>query len=561
MFVKLLKPIINILRKVKIPARLMYSYIFISILPIFIIGFISYSQTQKLVYDKLNIALSNDIEKIESELNILRQSLLNLSDTIMYSGEGQRYIGAYLEGKNYFYQKLLNHIKNSALVYGISDVRLYLNNREEVSYKAEYRIKNTELEKIKVVARGSGERPIFIPIELEGGYKGIAFIREVYSSKTLDKVGYLCVAITDKKIERICNKIDIEKVASIGIVDENKKVIYKNTSFQLEDALRNIDSKNKGLLRKKNWTVYKKMDNLTWYLICTVPNEYFDENVKQLRLYIIICIFSCLIISYIFTIMIYLSVYYPLKNLKKSMENMKKKELPSKIVDYGDDEITSASNSFNDMIDKLSKLMSDIKKSERQKAEEKYKALQAQINPHFISNTLNIIKFMASMQGIDNIEKLSSSLIQLLQVSMGKVDKLITLEKEIGYVKSYVDIQFFRYLDKFSVEYDLDKETLSALLPPFSIQPLVENAIVHGIGQKAGRGTIWISSSRIDNNLVCIIKDDGVGIGNNKNISGIGIKNVDERIKMYFGESYGLSFESSFGIYTKVKLILPFIIK
>ena len=94
------------------------------------------------------------------------------------------------------------------------------------------------------------------------------------------------------------------------------------------------------------------MDNLTWYLICTVPNEYFDENVKQLRLYIIICIFSCLIISYIFTIMIYLSVYYPLKNLKKSMENMKKKELPSKIVDYGDDEITSASNSFNDMIDK-----------------------------------------------------------------------------------------------------------------------------------------------------------------------------------------------------------------
>ena len=242
-----------------------------------------------------------------------------------------------------------------------------------------------------------------------------------------------------------------------------------------------------------------------------------------------------------------------------------------KISEHGRDEITDATKSFNIMIDEINRLMEEVHRSEQQKSAEKLKALQAQINPHFLSNALNTVKWMASIQNADNIENLIVSLIQLLQVSMGKVEDLVPLSQEIEYIRNYVDIQSYKYLDKLTVEYDIDQEAGNSLLPPFSIRPIVENAILHGIELKAGKGTIWINASCVGEDVICVVKDNGIGFSSYrfleeadrtdpKHTSGIGIKNSNDRIKMFFGEEYGITHQSIPGIYTKVKVRIPYTI-
>ena len=215
--------------------------------------------------------------------------------------------------------------------------------------------------------------------------------------------------------------------------------------------------------------------------------------------------------------------------------------------------------------------MENIKVNEKHKRIAEIKTLQAQINPHFLSNTLNTVKWLANAQKADNIETLVSSLIKLLHVSMGKGGDYISIREEIEYIRSYIQIQEFRYFDKFEVIFNIEEDILDYKILKFILQPIIENSIIHGIGPMDQKGLISVKAYKSEEELFFSVTDNGAGIcddkieqvlksnGSSSTFSRIGIYNVNERIKLNFGEQYGLNIQSVEGLYTSVEIILPII--
>jgi Predicted signal transduction protein with a C-terminal ATPase domain len=265
------------------------------------------------------------------------------------------------------------------------------------------------------------------------------------------------------------------------------------------------------------------------------------------------------------------SISDPLKRLVGAMNKAKGGELSSNIKDYSRDELAEVTSNFNSMLDEIKLLIESVKDKEKQKRIAEIKALQAQINPHFLSNTLNSVKWLANIQRAENIEKLITALIELLHASMGKGTELITLREEIGYVKEYIVIEEFRYYDKFKVCFELQEDVLDLKILKFLLQPIIENSLIHGIEPMSGQGMIIVKAFLDSENLKIVVTDNGLGIpeermmgileekfkSNKSSFSGIGICNIRDRIKMYFGEEYGVHIESIPNLYTTVELTLP----
>lgn len=213
--------------------------------------------------------------------------------------------------------------------------------------------------------------------------------------------------------------------------------------------------------------------------------------------------------------------------------------------------------------------MLDMQKQSEQKARLEFDALQAQINPHFLANTLNTISYLAQLRGMDNIKSISNALINILIVSMGKESKIITVEKEISYVKDYLLIQSYRYPDFYQVEFDIPEELMRYEIPKFILQPIVENAIVHGVTRlENGQGKVCVSGVIKGQDIHICVTDNGPGIGEEKlaellngqvesrGICGLGIKSVDQRLKLLFGSEYGIGIKSRQGL-TEIELRFP----
>lgn len=576
-FDRMIDNLVRKLRHIRISTRLILSYVVVSIIPVLTIGCFSYYITQKVVLEKMHTSLTQSIKNINEESGRYLDELLNDSSNIIYSAYAQDLLKQYNAGidQENTSEQILNHIKNNVALASLSDIRIVLNNEDLISYRVIYRLRSEEMARLEKIGEENPESPVFVPVKLESNQKGICLVRTIYSSNTLEEMGRLYFTVTEQRIKNICNEIDIAKGSEIYMINTQGEIVSAtgDVDFDTDEIVEKTGTKKSGkfdivIQGEKCFVTYCKMDDADWYIVCTVPYSDFNSTVNKLGLYIVLCMMICIFFCSFCTILIHRSISLPLKNLRGHMLKAGNDTLPQKLEDHNEDEIADVTQSYNDMVDEITKLVEDIHISEQQKSMEKLKVLQAQINPHFISNTLNTIRWMASLQNAENIENLTVSLIQLLHVNMGKVEDLVTLKEEIDYVQSYVNIQSFKYWDKFTVEYDIEEDAGRCLLPPFSIQPIVENAIIHGIEPKAGKGTIWISASRIGNDVICMVKDDGVGfteenftlLGESakKHASGIGIKNVDERIKMHFGNEYGIVYESIPGIYTKMQLKLPY---
>lgn len=237
------------------------------------------------------------------------------------------------------------------------------------------------------------------------------------------------------------------------------------------------------------------------------------------------------------------------------------------------DEIGELYLVFIGMVEELKRLMKDIRISERQKREAEMTALQAQIRPHFLYNSLNTIKYLAKLNGVSNIEEISGSLIELMRGVLGNANEFLTVREELDYVTNYVSIEKYKYMEPIWVYTQVEDEALlECRVLKLMLQPLVENAIIHGVGQSVQGGNVRIRVYAESNDLLLEVTNDGKGItqaqmetllgdtnGNEppSRFSGMGIRNVHERIVRMFGEPYGVKLDSEQGRYTKVTIRFP----
>ena len=228
---------------------------------------------------------------------------------------------------------------------------------------------------------------------------------------------------------------------------------------------------------------------------------------------------------------------------------------------------------INDLSENVKELIDSRLEDERERQELEYRMLQAQINPHFMYNTLNTIKWMASIQGADGIASISTSLSRLLKNISKGTESLISLRDELSLLEDYFAIMKYRYAGTIELDCKVDDPSLlDSRINRFSLQPPVENAIFHGIEPKGSRGSINVHVFREDDRLLIDIRDDGVGMDDetikrvlmgeqdskNDLFESVGIYNVNKRIKFSFGDEYGISIKSKVGEYTCVRITLPF---
>ena len=317
---------------------------------------------------------------------------------------------------------------------------------------------------------------------------------------------------------------------------------------------------------------YAPIHNASWYVVSTIPYSYLNLETREIRNRIIMMGIICFLLAVVLSVIFTKSISNPLNKLIKAMNEAKTGNFLIRVTDDNQDEIAEVTRNFNIMIAEINNLLEDIKNKETQKRNAELKALQAQINPHFLSNVLNTAKMLASAQKAENLESLLTSLIQLLHVSMGKEEEFITVSKEIEYLKNYLNILEFRYYHKYQVSFEIEPEIYGNKLPKFLLQPILENSIIHGIGPKKGEGTIVVKGFRYEEKMIFTITDDGIGMTpeiidkilqkqdiSEEHFCGIGIRNVQERIRLYFKDEYGLRIDSSSKHYTIVEITLPII--
>lgn len=296
----------------------------------------------------------------------------------------------------------------------------------------------------------------------------------------------------------------------------------------------------------------------------------------QFNLWLLLMLGVCLLViasSGVITIYLTKTISLPVEKLKKRIDKIAQGNF---LIDRNmewNSELGDVGRGINRLSQDIVALMETRVADEKQRQELEYRMLQSQINPHFLYNTLNSIKWMATIQNATGIAEMTTSLSRLLRSIAKDMRKLVPLQEELGLLEDYFLIQKYRYGSNITMETILhDEQLLTGLIPRFTLQPLVENAIFHGIEPK-GSGHIMLSVERSGfNDILITLEDNGVGIGEEQVsdilarrdpsskglLEGMGLRNVNERLQLTFGEQYGLSIESEKGQYTKMLILLPY---
>lgn len=414
----------------------------------------------------------------------------------------------------------------------------------------------------------------------EGG-NYLYFLRAIPNFGTSN--GLIQMQIREKSIFDIYKDSSFGKDSTIFIIDENgyvvshpdkKKISTRIETSQIQKINQNSGSFTTEIDGKNYMIVYNAIVSSKWTLIATIPMDYIQSNNQWLLNTNLIII----MISFIFVILISVwvssKIASPLEKVGKAMKQLEKGDFEVRLDYDSDNEIGKIYKRYNAMAAEIKNLMEVIRKEEKKKKEAYIKVLQAQIKPHFLYNTLFTIKCLASIKKQPQIEELLDSLIKLLMASISKGGEFVSVYEEIDYIKNFALIQKYRFEDKFKVIFDISSEIQDCIVPKLILQPIIENSIVHGMDGEISFIEVKIEGRLEGEDIVFRIRDNGKGIdadkinmmlqvweNNNKNgFNGMGIKNVNERIKLYFGEQYGLYYLSNIENGTEVIIRLPVIV-
>lgn len=312
-------------------------------------------------------------------------------------------------------------------------------------------------------------------------------------------------------------------------------------------------------------------NNLGWQVMAVMKEQQLHSSIAVLRNYVLWV--GCIGIALSCVLSYYLSRYVsrPIKLLIKQMRRVSTGDFQSHISLPFRGEIGSLVQTFNLMVVRIKSLMEELLTSERNKKQYELKVLQAQIQPHFLYNTLNSISYMARRNETHNVDNMITSLVELLHFHLDKVDECVPIAQEAEGVKHYAYLLSIRYPDWFIVEVDIDEDVLDCKIPKLTLQPLVENAIFHGILAKAQPGSIVITGSEKDGDIVLKVSDDGAGMprelveallagqtqSSRPGYYHMGLLNIHHRIQLYYGDKYGLQARSTVGEGTTITLRLP----
>lgn len=406
----------------------------------------------------------------------------------------------------------------------------------------------------------------------------VSMSKAVVDNKTGEFIGVILIDMKLDIIKDVIENVKPGKDGFVYIVDSNGDIVYSpvnNVVYRIKEEWLG-DSNDKVMIKRIKDNDYEimHMDSTYtgWKTVVVAPLEESLKVVTYIKYYSLTIAVITLIFAVILAVFFTRSIVKPITKLRKLMKRAEEGDLDSYFNSRYKDEIGELGNSFNNMLKEIKNLINLVQIEEKKKRKAEINTLQAQIKPHFLYNTLDTIQWMAQEHDAEDIVEMVGSLTNLLRIGLNNGDEIIKLRKEIEYVESYLIIQKTRYEDKLNYEINIDDNILEYDVIKLILQPLVENAIYHGIKEKRGKGKITITGGMENNKIHIKISDNGIGIKEDKlkeinrvlkeghssnNKIGYGIFNVNERIKLNYGEEFILSYSSIYGQGTSVDIWHP----
>lgn len=413
----------------------------------------------------------------------------------------------------------------------------------------------------------TGTEAILFPYMKEDLYRGeepvIALGRLLKDPMTNQPMGIIRVDIAVKDLKDVWEDSEEQQKEKILFCDQDGNLLY--TSFNVE----NWESEYQQALKTDIAVTYNS-DRYEVSVTSLLPGKELYRNMYDTILIILCIAVGCMAVAFTLTELTIKGSLRPIGELNELMKKVRCGDLSVRARVQSTGEFEEVCESFNLMVENTEHLIEKIRQEEEEKREAEYKALQAQISPHFIMNTINTIKWMAVIQGNRSIEKALDSFAHLLSFVVKQKDEKITIGTELEQMGYYIDILALRYYNKFQIDIQADKNVKNCYTIKFLLQTLVENSVFHGFDEMEETGKIQISIKRTGDKIVYEVKDNGKGISEErikeilehgqvekKGMVKIGLYNINRRIKLIFGEDYGIYIKSEPGIYTQVLVTIP----
>lgn len=393
--------------------------------------------------------------------------------------------------------------------------------------------------------------------------------------------GILLVDMNFSGIEQIFKNIDISKSGYVYLVDSKGEIIYHPRQQLIYSNLMNEN--NEEAVNYEDGTIVESFNDeervvttktvgyTGWKIVAVTPMKDITENYSHMRIFLVLIIFFGVLILTIINIVVSSRIATPIKSLENKVRKFEEGVRNIDFSTSGSYEVKHLGKAINSMVAQMNLLMDNIVREQELKRKTELDALQAQINPHFLYNTLDSIVWMVEGERYEGAVTMVTALARFFRISLSKGKNVIKLKDELEHVSNYLTIQNIRYKNKFSYKIQAEDDVLDLACIKLVVQPLVENAIYHGMEYMDGDGEIDIKAYSENNEAIIEVRDNGPGMTEDivesllkkvhasKKGSGVGIRNVNERIKLYFGSIYGLEINSEPDDGTSIKIHIPII--
>ncbi|MBS5938793.1 sensor histidine kinase [Clostridium sp.] len=582
--------------KRKIRNRLLIFFLVITFLPITTLGVFSNLIYTRIVENKVNQHTEQMINQIEVNIDNYINSVENILMYISNSEDIIRFLNQ--SGQEPPINDLEDRIKRNLKVYTdinseifglliVNNDDKYISNeldkktRDDLTRETWYMESINESENIHFFSK-----PIGRNLRSHKSYSAediISISKAVIDKNTNKPIGVVMADINLKKFDDIIRDNYIGEKGFFYLLDNNNNIVYSPVNpivYRINST--NFDSKTNSFIRSINDETFKIMYNTSnvtgWKSIGVFSFKDISKDITIMERFTLTIAIATSLLAVFFSLLFTNSIVTPIKELKILMKGVESGDLNLKFEEERySNEFGELGHSFNHMVREIKQLINMVYSEQRSKRKAEIETLQAQIKPHFLYNTLDTIAWMAEDYNAKDIVNLVGALTKVFRIGLNKGKEVINIKDEIQHINSYLVIQKYRYEDKLSYEINFDNDVLDTLILKLITQPIVENAIYHGIKEKRGKGSISINFRKIDGEIIITVDDNGAGMPEEKleNInsmletsnsfcidsvsgSGYGISNVNTRIKLTYGQQYGLRYYSKIGEGTKVEIRLPF---
>lgn len=613
-----IKAIYDIIICRNLKERLIIFTVLSIIIPVVITSYTILYYSKSVINGESIVMVQNTIEQVSQSVDeMLKGQIYNVSSMLMYDDSIYKLLvtKSYDKSVDKKREKSIDEIllteKLTAQYLSPFDnikiAALYGKNKELFNISFTPNDNNRIIDKVKEIETLSKEKNLIVqwyPMQenyfseikldnLRERYVEIAS-RAIFRPETGEYVGIMIFTLFEEAIFEKYSSVKLGKTGELFVIDGKGRLVSHQNKEKLanpvmdEDLIRSVlNNKNHVLTLTKNhmsMLVINKVSSVNgWITVGVVPIAEITNKVNKIFSVVIFITFFSLAVSITLILFTANGIVNPIRVIIKAMEEVEKGNLDVTVNIKGEYETSNLGKYFNSMLSRIKHLIQEEYELEKKKKEAEFNVLMAQINPHFLYNTLEAIVWKARSVKAFEISEMASSLGKLFRIAINRGTVIVPVREEIEHVKAYINIQKIRYGNKFDFAIHIkDENIVNYKMLKLVLQPLVENALSHGIEPKKSGGMITLSVEVKDEILIINVSDNGMGISNEKleelnkglhtasvesfdssncyHQGGIGLKNIHDRIRLYYGDSYGLKIKTNEEKGTTVTVITPVIL-